>query len=159
MFSFKIFLLFRVRVAGEKVTEKEGILARERQFQQLVLVLAKCGKISDVQAIGSAVTVVLKKAVLVVMKNCDSYHEKVVLAVRKSCDSYHEKAVLAVKKSCGSYHEKAVSVVRKNYLLWAEANDVRWVISDCWRGHLVFTLCIWLKNGKISLKGIMLFWV
>ena len=57
-------------------------------------------------AAGSAVTVVLKKAVLVVMKNCDSYHEKVVLAVRKSCDSYHEKAVLAVKKSC---------------LLWAKA--------------------------------------
>ena len=30
MFSFKIFLLFGVRVAGEKVTENEGILARER---------------------------------------------------------------------------------------------------------------------------------
>ena len=27
---FKIFLLFRVRVAGEKVTEKEGILARKK---------------------------------------------------------------------------------------------------------------------------------
>ena len=77
----------------------------------------------------SAVTVVLKKTVLV---------------VRKSCDSYHEKAVPAVRKSC---------------LFLAEANDVRWVILDCWSGHLAFTLWIWLKNGKISLKDIVLFWV
>ena len=70
-----------------------------------------------------------------------------------------KKAVLAVRKSCDNYHEKAVPVVKKNCLLWAEANDVRWVISDCWRGHSAFTLWIWLKNGKISLKGIMLFWV
>ena len=33
MFSFKIFLLFRVRVAREKVIENEGILARERLFR------------------------------------------------------------------------------------------------------------------------------
>ena len=75
----------------------------------MVLVLAKCGKISDVQTAGSAVTAVLKKA---------------VLAVRKSCDSYHEKAVPAVRKSC---------------LLWAEANEVRWVLSDYWeigRAHV-----------------------
>ena len=67
----------------------------------MVLVLAKCGKIGDVQVDGSAVTVVLKKA---------------IPAVRKSCDSYHEKAVPTVRKSC---------------LLWAEANEVRWVLSDC----------------------------
>ena len=30
MFSFKVFLLFWVRAAGERVIEKEGILARER---------------------------------------------------------------------------------------------------------------------------------
>ena len=70
----------------------------------MVLVLTKCGKISDVQTAGSAVTVVLKKA---------------VPAVKKSCDSYHEKAVPAVRKSCDSYHEKAVPAVRKSYLLWA----------------------------------------
>ena len=70
----------------------------------MVLVLTKCGKISDVQATGSAITAVLKKAVLAIRKKCDSYHEKAVPAVRKSCDSYHEKAVPAVKKS---------------YLLWA----------------------------------------
>ena len=70
----------------------------------MVLVLTKCGKISDVQAVGSAVTAVLKKA---------------VPAVKKSYDSYHEKAVPAVRKSCDSYHEKAVSAVRKSYLLWA----------------------------------------
>ena len=61
MFSFKVFFLFWVRVAREKVAEKEGILAREKQFQQLVLVLAKWGKISNAQAAGSAVTAVLKK--------------------------------------------------------------------------------------------------
>ena len=88
----------------------------------MVLVLAKCGKISDVQAARSAVTDVLKK---------------VVPAVRKSCDSYHEKAVPAVRKSCDSYHEKAVPTVRKSYLLWAETNEVRWVISDYWRGHFM----------------------
>ena len=70
----------------------------------MVLVLTKCGKISDVQATGSAVTAVLKKA---------------VPAVRKSCDSYHEKAIPAVRKSCPSSHEKAVPAVRKSYLLWA----------------------------------------
>ena len=30
MFSFKVFLLFWVRAAGERVVEKEGILAGER---------------------------------------------------------------------------------------------------------------------------------
>ena len=67
----------------------------------MVLVLAKCGKISNVQVAGSAVTAVLKKAVPAVRKSCDSYHEKVVPTVRKNC------------------------------LLWAEDNEVRWVISDC----------------------------
>ena len=66
----------------------------------MVLVLPKCGKISDVQAVGSAVTAVLKKVVPAVSKNCDSYHEKVVPVVKKSCDSYHEKAIPTVRKSC-----------------------------------------------------------
>ena len=30
MFRFKVFLLFWVRVAGERAAEKEGILARKR---------------------------------------------------------------------------------------------------------------------------------
>ena len=81
----------------------------------MVLVLDKYEKISNVQAAKSAVTAVLKKA---------------ISAVRKSCDSYHEKAIPAVRKSC---------------LLWAEANEVRWVISDCWRGHSAFIGWIWLK--------------
>ena len=84
------------------------------------MVLTKCEKISDVQAARSVVTAVLKKVVPAVRKSCDSYHEKVVPTVRESCDSYHEKAVPAVRKSC---------------LLWAEANEVRWVLSDCWEGH------------------------
>ena len=81
----------------------------------MVLVLAKCGKNSNAQAVGSAVTAVLKKA------------------------------VPAVKKSYDSYHEKAVPVVRKSCLLWTEANEVRWVISDYWRGHSTFIGWIWLK--------------
>ena len=71
----------------------------------MVLVLAKCGKISNVQAARSVGIAILKK---------------VVTAVRKSYDSYHEKTVPAVKKSC---------------LLWAEANEVKKVILDYWRGH------------------------
>ena len=61
--------------------------------------------------------------------------KKVVPAVRKSCDNYHEKAVPTVRKSCDSYHEKTVPVVKKSYRLWTEANEVRNVILDCWRGH------------------------
>ena len=95
----------------------------------MVLVLAKCEKISNVQAAGSAVTAVLKNA---------------VLAVRKSCDSYHEKAVLTVRKSC---------------LLWAETNEVRWVLSDCWEGHFNIYFMDLAENCKISLKGILLFLV
>ena len=82
------------------------------QFQQLVLVLGKYGKISDVQATGSTVTTVLKKA------------------------------VPAVKKSC---------------LLWAKANEVKWVLSDCWEGHFNIYFMDLAENGKISLKGILLF--
>ena len=110
----------------------------------MVLVLAKCGKISDVQAARSAVTDVLKK---------------VVPAVRKSCDSYHEKAIPVVRKSCDSYHEKAVPAVRKNCLLWAEDNEVRWVLSNCWESHFNIYFMDLAENGKISLKGILLFLV
>ena len=62
----------------------------------MVLVLAKCGKISDVQAEGLAVTAILKRAIPTVRKSCDNYHEKAARAIRKSCDSYHEKAVATV---------------------------------------------------------------
>ena len=108
------------------------------------MVLTKCGKISDVQAVGSVVTAVLKKAVPAVKKSYDSYHEKAVPAVRKSCDSYHEKAVSAVRKSC---------------LLWAEVNEVKCVLSDCWEGHFNIYFMDVAENGKISLKGILLFLV
>ena len=64
----------------------------------MVLVLAKCGKNSNAQAVGSAVTAVLKKAVPAVKKSYDSYHEKAVPVVRKSCDSYHETVFTAVIK-------------------------------------------------------------
>ena len=110
----------------------------------MVLVLVKCERISNVQVAGSVVTAVLKKA---------------VLAVKKSCDSYHEKAVPAVKKICDNYHEKAVPIVRKNCLLWAEANEVRWVISDCWEGHFNIYFMDLAENGNFSLKGILLFLV
>ena len=83
----------------------------------MVLVLAKCRKISNVQAAESAVTAVLKKAILVVRKSCDSYHEKVVPIVRKSYDSYHEKAVPAV-----CFGQKPIR---------SKANEVKWVLSNC----------------------------
>ena len=95
-------------------------------------------------AAGSAVTVVLKKA---------------IPAVRKSCDSYHEKAVPVVKKSYDSYHEKVVPAIRKSCLLWVEANEVRWVLSDYWEGHFNIYFMDFAENGKISLKGILLFLV
>ena len=61
-------------------------------------------------AAGSAVIVILKKAIPAVRKSCDNYHEKAVPTVRKNYDSYHEKVVTAVRKSC---------------LLWAETNEVK----------------------------------
>ena len=91
--------------------------------------------------------------------SCHSCSKKAVPAVRKSCDSYHEKAISVIRNNCDSYHEKVVPAVRKSCLLWVEANEVRWVISNCGRGHSAFIGWIWLKNGKISLKGILLFWV
>ena len=77
----------------------------------MVLVLTKCGKISDVQVARSTITVVLKKVVPAVRKNCDSYREKAVPAVKKSCDSYHEKVVPAVRKSCDNYHETTTTAI------------------------------------------------
>ena len=96
------------------------------------------------QAVGLTVTTVLKRA---------------VPAVRKSCDSYHEKAVPVVKKSYDSYHEKVVPAIRKSCLLWVEANEVRWVLSDCWEGHFNIYFMDLAENCKISLKEILLFLV
>ena len=57
----------------------------------MVLVLAKCGKISNTQVAMSTVTTVLKKVVPAVKKSYDSYHEK-------SCPSCQEK-LFALGKS------------------------------------------------------------
>ena len=59
----------------------------------MVLVLVKCGKISNAQVARSAVIAVLKKLSQLSGKSCDNYHEKAVLVVKKICDSYHETAV------------------------------------------------------------------
>ena len=90
------------------------------------------------QAAGSAITAILKKTILAIRKNCDNYYEKAVPAVRKSCDSYHEKAVPADKKS---------------YLLWA-VGAFR-LLGRSFQ-HLRYGFA---ENGKISLKGILLFLV
>ena len=66
------------------------------------------------QAAGSAVTAVLKKAILV---------------VRKSCDNYHEKAVIAIMKKLSQLSGKAVCFGQKP--MRSKANEVRWVPSDC----------------------------
>ena len=96
----------------------------------MVLVLVKCGKISNVQAAGSAIIVVLKKAVPAVRKSCDSYHEKGVPTVRKSCDSYHEKL--------SRLSRKVVFFGQKPMRLDEYFQTVGKVIST-------FTLWIWLR--------------
>ena len=83
------------------------------------------------QAAGSAVTAVLKKAILV---------------VRKSCDNYHEKAVIAIMKKLSQLSGKAVCFGQ-------------WVLSGCWEGYFNIYFIDLAKNGKISLKGILLFLV
>ena len=97
------------------------------------MVLAKYGKISNVQATRSAVTAVLKK---------------VVPAVRKSCDSYHEKAVPVVRKSCDSYHEKVVPAVRKNCCFGQKTMRSDGCFQTAGKVILTFTLWIWLKMVK-----------
>ena len=103
----------------------------------MVWVLAKCGKISNVQVAGSAVTIVLKKDVPAVRKSCNSYHEKVVPVVKKSCDNSHEIAVTVV--------------IRQLFVLGRSLGDFK-LLGRSFHGF-------WLKNVKISFKGILLFWV
>ena len=55
----------------------------------MVLVLAKCEKINNAQATGSAIIVVLEKMVIVVLK-------KLSQLSGKSCDSYPEIAITIV---------------------------------------------------------------
>ena len=117
----------------------------------MVLVLAKYGKISNVQATRSAVTAVLKRP--------SQLSGKIVMAIMRKLSQLSGKAVTAIMKKLSQLLGKAVPTVRKSCLLWVEDNEVRWVLSDCWEGHSTFTLWIWLKNGKISLKVILLFWV
>ena len=57
-------------------------------------------KISNVQVAGSAVTAVLKKAVLAVKKSYDNYHEKAIPAVKK--------AVIAIMKKLSQLSGKVV---------------------------------------------------
>ena len=87
MFSFKAFLLFWERVARERVAENEGILARKKQLLQLVLVLAKYGKISNAQVAGLVVTAVLKKLSQLSGKICDSYPKTTVCFGQKQMGS------------------------------------------------------------------------
>ena len=65
----------------------------------MVLVLAKCEKISNTQAAGSAVTFVLKKL--------------------------------------SQLSGKVMTAIMRQLLLWAEADEVNWMISDYWRGHFM----------------------
>ena len=82
-----------------------------------------------------------------------------MIAILRKLSQLSGKAVTAIMKSCDSYHEKAVPAVRKNCLLWAEDNEVRWVLSDCWEGHFNIYFMDLVENGKNSLKGILLFLV
>ena len=73
-------------------------------------------------------------------------------AIMKKLSQLSGKAVTAIMK-------KTVPTVRKSCLLWAEANDVRWVLLYCWEGHFNVYFMDLAENGKISLKGILLFLV
>ena len=95
-------------------------------------------------AAGSTVTAVMKKHVPTVRKSYDSYHEKL--------SQLSGKAVTAIMK-------KLSQLSGKSCLLWAEVNEVRWVLSDCWEGHFNIYFMDVAENGKISLKGILLFLV
>ena len=55
-------------------------------------------------------------------------------------------AVTTVLKRLSQLSGKAVTVVIRQLLLWAKADEVSWVISDCWRGHSAFISWIWLKT-------------
>ena len=44
-------------------------------------------------------------------------------------------------------------------MLWVEANEVRWVLSDYWEGYFNIYFMDLVENDKISLKGILLFLV
>ena len=64
----------------------------------MVLVLPKCGKISNAQAAGSAVTAILKKAVPTVKKSCNNYHEKAVTTIMKKLSQMSGKAMMAIMR-------------------------------------------------------------
>ena len=81
------------------------------------------------------------------------------MAAGSTVTAVMKKHVPTVRKSYDSYHEKAIPTVRKSCLLWAEVNEVRWVLSDCWEGHFNIYFMDVAENGKISLKGILLFLV
>ena len=64
----------------------------------MVLILAKCGKISNARAAGSAIIAILKKAVPTVKKSCDNYHEKAVTTIMKKLSQMSRKAVMAIMR-------------------------------------------------------------
>ena len=61
MFSFKVFLLFRVRVAGDRVEKKGKHFGKKKIVTLVGFGFSQMGKISNAKAAGSAVTSVLKK--------------------------------------------------------------------------------------------------
>ena len=54
-------------------------------------------------------------------------------------------AVTAVLKKLSQLSRKAVTVVIRQLLFYVEADEVNWVISNCWKGHSAFILWIWVK--------------
>ena len=78
----------------------------------MVLILAKCGKINNAQAARSAVTAVLKKLSQLLGKKSPNCQEKAMTAILRQLS-------------------------QDSSLLWAKANKVRRVISDCWRGYFM----------------------
>ena len=100
MFSFNVSLLFQVRVAREKNSRNGRYFSKRKVVSILVLVLAKCEKINNVQIAGSTVTTVLKrlfqlsrKAVTTIMKKLSQLSGKAVIAIMKKLSQLSGKTV------------------------------------------------------------------
>ena len=63
-----------------------------------------------------------------------------------------ESVVTAVLKKLYQLSRKVVLTIIRQLLLGAEADEVSWVMSDCWRRYSTFILWVWLKMVISLLK-------
>ena len=70
-------------------------------------------------------------------------------------------AVTGIMKKLSQLLRKAVTAIMKklSQLLRKAICFGQWVLSGCWEGHFNIYVMDFAENGKISLKGILLFLV